>query len=73
MYVCLCHGITRQAVVTAMLEGASTTKKVAKATSAGSDCGRCRRHIQEIIKSESRGALAVSMPIGTCFSGVETL
>ncbi|EJZ11901.1 hypothetical protein MFORT_18258 [Mycolicibacterium fortuitum subsp. fortuitum DSM 46621 = ATCC 6841 = JCM 6387] len=51
MYVCLCHGITRQTVVAATLDGASTTKKVAMATSAGADCGRCRRHIQEIIKA----------------------
>ncbi|MCV7065930.1 (2Fe-2S)-binding protein [Mycolicibacterium farcinogenes] len=58
MYVCLCYGITRQTVVTAMLEGASTTNKVAIATTAGSDCGRCRRHIQEIIRTESRDALS---------------
>ena len=72
MYVCLCYGITRQTVVTAMLEGASTTKKVAKATSAGSDCGRCRRHIQEIIKTESGGALAIPMPMGSCLNSFET-
>ncbi|OMB87195.1 (2Fe-2S)-binding protein [Mycolicibacterium conceptionense] len=51
MYVCLCHGVTRQTVVAAMLDGASTTNKVATATSAGADCGRCRRHIQELIKA----------------------
>ncbi|MFV8166176.1 (2Fe-2S)-binding protein [Mycobacterium sp. 134] len=59
MYVCLCHGITRQTVVAAMHDGASTTRKVVTATTAGSDCGRCRRHIQEIIKSESPWAGAV--------------
>lgn len=71
MYVCLCYGITRQTVVAAMLEGASTTKKVAKATSAGSDCGRCRRHIQEIIKAEYCGTSTVPMPIVRRLSGVE--
>ncbi|MGQ3436692.1 (2Fe-2S)-binding protein [Mycolicibacterium septicum] len=42
-----------------MHDGASTTKKVVTATTAGADCGRCRRHIQEIIKSESPWAGAV--------------
>ncbi len=51
MYVCLCHGVTSQTVAEAVAQGASTTKKVAKACGAGSDCGRCRRTVQAIIKA----------------------
>lgn len=51
MYVCLCRGVTSQAVAEAVAAGASTTKKVAKACGAGSDCGRCRRTVQAIIKA----------------------
>lgn len=51
MYVCLCKGVTSQAVADAVAAGASTTKKVAKACGAGTDCGRCRRTVQAIIKS----------------------
>jgi bacterioferritin-associated ferredoxin len=51
MYVCLCKGVTSQAVMDAVAHGASTTKKVAQACGAGSDCGRCRRTVQAIIKA----------------------
>jgi bacterioferritin-associated ferredoxin len=51
MYVCLCKGVTSQTVVDAVADGASTTNQVAKASGAGSDCGRCRRTVQAIIKA----------------------
>lgn len=56
MYVCLCKGVTSQAVADAVAAGASTTKKVAKACGAGSDCGRCRRTVQAIIKAADTDA-----------------
>jgi len=62
MYVCLCHGVTRQSVVAAVLDGASTTKEVANATSAGSDCAWCRRLVQAIIQVESRRELSNPVP-----------
>ena len=49
MYVCLCKGVTSQTVSDVVAQGASTTKKVAKACGAGSECGRCRRSVQAII------------------------
>jgi bacterioferritin-associated ferredoxin len=49
MYVCLCKGVTSQTVSEAVARGASTTKKVAKACGAGSECGRCRRTVRAII------------------------
>ena len=51
MYVCLCNGVTSQTVADAVAQGATTTKKVAQACGAGSDCRRCRRTIQAIIKA----------------------
>jgi len=51
MYVCLCKGVTSQTVSEVVAQGASTTKKVAKACGAGSDCGRCRRTVQAMIKA----------------------
>lgn len=51
MYVCLCRGVTSQTVSDVVARGASTTKKVAKECGAGSDCGRCRRTVQAIIKA----------------------
>ncbi|MGC2565907.1 MAG: (2Fe-2S)-binding protein, partial [Mycobacterium sp.] len=42
MFVCLCNGITNQAVAEAIASGASTTNQIAAACGAGAECGRCR-------------------------------
>jgi bacterioferritin-associated ferredoxin len=51
MFVCLCHGVTSQEVTAAVVNGACTSKQVAKLCGAGSDCGRCRRTVRAIIES----------------------
>ncbi len=53
MYVCLCLGITTEAVRDAIDDGASTSRQVAKACGAGSQCGRCRRTVRAIIASQT--------------------
>jgi len=51
MFVCLCRGVTNQEVTNAVESGAWTSKQVANACGAGSDCGRCRRNLRAIIAS----------------------
>ncbi|MBX7453981.1 (2Fe-2S)-binding protein [Mycolicibacterium sp. 3033] len=51
MYVCLCLGITNATVSEAVARGASTTRQVAAACGAGSECGRCRRTVRAVIES----------------------
>jgi bacterioferritin-associated ferredoxin len=51
MFVCLCLGVTSQEVTNAVENGASTSKQVATACGAGSDCGRCRRTVRAVIAS----------------------
>jgi len=53
MFVCLCNGVTSQTVADAVAAGASTTKQVAKACGAGSECGRCRHTVRAIIEATS--------------------
>lgn len=53
MFVCLCTGATRQCVADAVAKGACTSKQVAQACGAGTDCGRCRRTVRAIIAAES--------------------
>ncbi|MDV3134532.1 MULTISPECIES: bacterioferritin-associated ferredoxin [Mycobacterium] len=53
MYVCLCQGVTNDTVSAAIVAGARTTKQVAAASGAGSECGRCCRTIRSIIDSFS--------------------
>jgi bacterioferritin-associated ferredoxin len=49
MYVCLCLGVTSETVKSAVAAGALTSKQVAAACGAGSQCGRCRRTVRAII------------------------
>jgi bacterioferritin-associated ferredoxin len=49
MFVCLCTGVTSQAVSDLVAAGASTSKQIADACGAGADCGRCRRTVRAII------------------------
>jgi len=49
MYVCLCVGVTSQAVTEAVAGGALTSKEIAKVCGAGSVCGRCWRTVRAII------------------------
>ena len=49
MYVCLCRGVTNQAVADAVAHGALTCNAVAAVCGAGLDCGRCRRSVRAII------------------------
>jgi bacterioferritin-associated ferredoxin len=56
MYVCLCVGVTNQAVADAVAAGASTSKQVAAACGAGSECGRCRRTVRAIIEAKRAAA-----------------
>jgi len=54
MYVCLCHGITNHTVAQTVAAGATTSKQVAEACFAGSECGRCRRTVRAIIDAVAR-------------------
>ncbi|WP_028463025.1 bacterioferritin-associated ferredoxin [Nocardia sp. 348MFTsu5.1] len=58
MYVCLCHGVTSHVVEQAVADGARTSKEVANACGAGSDCGRCRGTVRAIIETHFAGAPA---------------
>lgn len=51
MFVCLCTGVTSHTVDECVAKGASTSKEVAAACGAGSDCGRCRRTVRSIIEA----------------------
>ncbi|MCV6972915.1 (2Fe-2S)-binding protein [Mycobacterium bourgelatii] len=60
MYVCLCVGATSQTVCDAVARGASTSKEIAAACGAGSDCGRCRRTLRAIIAAAANQLDAAS-------------
>lgn len=51
MFVCLCMGVTSHVVNDVVAAGASSSKEVAEACGAGSECGRCRRTLRAIIEA----------------------
>ena len=58
MYVCLCLGVTAETVREAIEDGASTSRQVAAACGAGSQCGRCRRTVRAIIDAHADTGVA---------------
>ncbi|MCL2159518.1 MAG: (2Fe-2S)-binding protein [Oscillospiraceae bacterium] len=48
--VCGCKGVSLAAVVEAVKGGADTVEKVGEVTGAGTDCGRCKILIENVIK-----------------------
>jgi bacterioferritin-associated ferredoxin len=53
VFVCLCNGITSQAVADAIAGGASTTNQIAAVCGAGAECGRCRRTLRKLLGTPS--------------------
>ncbi|TFV54424.1 (2Fe-2S)-binding protein [Mycobacterium sp. PS03-16] len=64
MFVCLCLGITNETVAAAVCAGARTTKQVAGACGAGSECGRCRRTVRAIIAAHAAD-VAIASDVAT--------
>lgn len=48
--VCGCKGVSLKSVIDAVKNGAHTVDKVGAATGAGTDCGRCKRLIANVIE-----------------------
>jgi ferredoxin-nitrite reductase len=49
--VCMCHRVTKGALLTEIRNGACTLDKLSSATSAGNGCGTCRATLGELITS----------------------
>lgn len=62
MYVCLCAGVTNQAVAAVVDAGAETSKQVADACGAGAECGRCRRTVRAIIDARPGAGASLRVP-----------
>jgi bacterioferritin-associated ferredoxin len=49
MYACICNAVTDDQVITAIDRGADTVEAVGDATRAGTCCGGCRDHLEDLI------------------------
>lgn len=48
--LCGCKGVSMQVVIDAVRNGADTVEKVMEETTAGTDCGRCKALIANVIE-----------------------
>lgn len=55
--VCLCKEITYTQIKDTMRDGADTLEKIMDRTSAGTVCGKCRKHIKTILNEEEEALL----------------
>ncbi len=49
MFACICNAVTDDQVITAIDRGADTVEAVGDATRAGTCCGGCRDHLEDLI------------------------
>ncbi|QOR35524.1 (2Fe-2S)-binding protein [Clostridium sp. 'deep sea'] len=49
--ICACFDVTKNQIIEAINNGASTVDEVGEVTNAGTGCGACRDEIQNIINS----------------------
>jgi bacterioferritin-associated ferredoxin len=64
MFVCLCTGVTSQAVSDLVASGKTTSKQIGDACGAGMDCGRCKRTLRAIIEASTASRCPVHAAVG---------
>jgi bacterioferritin-associated ferredoxin len=49
VYVCLCHAVTEDEILDAVVDGALTEEAVGEMTAAGTGCGGCLERVGDLI------------------------
>ncbi len=49
MYICVCKAVTDSQIKTAIDNGMNTRKALHQCLGVGSGCGKCNRHVREMI------------------------
>lgn len=60
--VCLCHGISERKLAKVIDHGATTVDDVGRACRAGTDCGGCRRTIEQALAERHAAAAPLAAP-----------
>lgn len=63
MYICICKAITDSQIETAIADGINTRKALHQCLGVGSDCGKCNRHVRELINKKSMPNIAIPVMI----------
>jgi bacterioferritin-associated ferredoxin len=54
MFICICRLVTRSEIESLITAGAHSIEQVGEASSAGTDCGKCRRNIERLLQAYER-------------------
>ncbi|MDD1621091.1 MAG: (2Fe-2S)-binding protein [Methylococcaceae bacterium] len=54
MYVCVCKAVTNNQITQAINQGVCSRRQLMQCTGAGSVCGKCSRHIKELVDERLR-------------------
>ncbi|OQK17387.1 hypothetical protein AU255_05770 [Methyloprofundus sedimenti] len=53
MYICVCKAVTDSQLQTAIDNGMNTRKELYQCLGVGSSCGKCNRHVRELVNKNS--------------------
>ncbi|MBE0469296.1 MAG: (2Fe-2S)-binding protein [Methyloprofundus sp.] len=53
MYICICKAVTDSQIQTAINDGINTRKALHQCLGIGSDCGKCNRHVRELVNKNN--------------------
>jgi len=63
MYICICKAVTDSQIQTAIDDGINTRKALHQCLGVGSDCGKCNRHVRELINKNNVSNMAIPVMI----------
>jgi bacterioferritin-associated ferredoxin len=49
VYICICRLVSRSQIESLVASGLRTVEQISAASTAGTECGKCRRNIQRVI------------------------
>ena len=53
MYICVCKAVTDSQIKTAIDNGLNTRKALHQCLGVGSSCGKCNRHVRELVSKNN--------------------
>lgn len=53
MYICVCKAVTDSQIQTAIDNGMDTRKALHQCLGIGAECGKCNRHVRELVNKNS--------------------
>ena len=63
MYVCLCHGVTDNAIREAVDQGVGSFKELSFKTGCATQCGSCASTAKEILKEAKAERRTIVLPV----------